>query len=55
LNPIEKMWSKVKQFLRGAKALNQEPLEQAVAHALQSIRDSDAQAWFQVCGCAQSQ
>jgi hypothetical protein len=42
LNPIEKMWSKVKAFLRGAKARTQEALYQAIAQALKTITASDA-------------
>jgi transposase len=51
LNPIEKMWSKVKQFLRSAKARTEEALLEAIAAALQSVRPCDAQGWFSSCGC----
>ena len=34
LNPIEKMWSKVKQFLRSAQARTGEELQKAIAAAL---------------------
>jgi transposase len=50
LNPIEKMWSKVKQFLRSAKARTEDALLKAIATALQSVRPSDAQGWFGSCG-----
>jgi len=50
LNPIEKMWSKVKQFLRSAKARTEEALLNAIAAALQSVCSSDAQGWFGSCG-----
>lgn len=50
LNPIEKMWSKVKALLRGAKARTQEALEQAVARALDAVTHSDIQGWFRSCG-----
>lgn len=50
LNPIEKMWSKVKQFLRSAKARTQEVLIKAIADALETISNQDAAAWFISCG-----
>lgn len=50
LNPIEKMWSKVKALLRGAKARTQELLEQAVASALDAVTSTDIQGWFRSCG-----
>lgn len=50
LNPIEKMWSKVKAFLRRAKARTQAALDNAVAAALASITPDDAAAWFKHCG-----
>jgi transposase len=36
LNPIEKMWSKVKTCLRSAEARTQETLITAIGHALSS-------------------
>lgn len=50
LNPIEKAWSKFKQFLRAAKARTPDALEQAVAEALQTITPQNASAWFNHCG-----
>ena len=46
LNPIEKAWSKLKQFLRSAKARTADQLHQAVANALNTITAQDAAAWF---------
>lgn len=43
---IEKMWSKLKQYLRTVKARTQEALLQAVSRALQSICIKDAQGGF---------
>jgi transposase len=54
LNPIEKMWSKVKEFLRGAKARTFDTLLNAIAAALKTITAQDAQGWFQSCGYATS-
>lgn len=50
LNPIEKMWSKVKNLLRGAEARSQDDLIAAIASALQKITPQDALNWFASCG-----
>ena len=46
LNPIEQCWSKIKAFLRAAKARTREALDMAVASALATVTESDARAWF---------
>ena len=50
LNPIEKMWSKVKESLRAAKARTPEALFNAIADALKTITPEDAEGWFSSCG-----
>lgn len=50
LNPIEKMWSKVKQFLRSTKARDIAELETAIADALSMITPKDVEGWFASCG-----
>ena len=55
LNPIEKMWSKVKTFLRAAKARTEEELYQAIRLALKTVTPQDAQGWFRSCGYTASQ
>jgi len=50
LNPIEKMWSKVKQLLRSAEARTREELQTAIAAALASVTPKDAMNWFASCG-----
>lgn len=50
LNPIEKMWSKVKQVLKGIKARTREELEKAIGKALACITPDDAKGWFASCG-----
>lgn len=50
LNPIEKMWSKVKTALRTAEARTQPALIQAIASALASVTPQDAMNWFASCG-----
>ena len=55
LNPIEKMWSKVKTFLRATKARTEEELYQAIRLALETITPQDAEGWFRSCGYTASQ
>ena len=50
LNPIEKCWSKIKTYLRAAKARTREALEQALKEALLLITPNDAAGWFASCG-----
>ena len=49
-NPIEKMWSKIKSYLRGAKARTRRCLDNAIARALTTVTGKDAQGWFAACG-----
>jgi len=50
LNPIEKAWFKLKEFLRAAKARTAEALDQAITEALKTITVANAAAWFRHCG-----
>ena len=50
LNPMEKMWSKVKIFLRAQKARTQQDLLDAIAAALRTVTPEDAKGWFTSCG-----
>jgi transposase len=50
LNPIEKMWSKVKALLRTAEARTPEELDQAITNALTKVTANDARGWFSSCG-----
>jgi len=50
LNPIEKMWSKVKNYLRRAEARTEAALIGAIAAALETITRQDAINWFACCG-----
>lgn len=50
LNPIEKMWSKIKAFLRMTAARTQDALHQAIADALETVTPSNIKGWFQSCG-----
>jgi hypothetical protein len=50
LNPIEKMWSKLKALLRTVQARGTVALQRAIAKALNAITPHDAAAWFRGCG-----
>ena len=50
LNPIEKMWSKMKAILRKQKVRVASELPEAVKKALETIRHTDCEGWFHACG-----
>lgn len=50
LNPIEKCWSKIKTYLKAAKARTREALEKALKEALELVTAEDAAGWFASCG-----
>ena len=50
LNPIEKMWSKVKAILRKLKARTEQDLIGAIAKALEQITSKDVIGWYKSCG-----
>jgi len=52
LNPIELMWSKVKNLLRKAEARTPEDLISAVKDSLKKISAENAINWFAHCGYA---
>ena len=49
-NPIEQCWSKIKAFLRGAKARTASALDEALAQAIGLVTKSDIRGWFKHCG-----
>ena len=49
-NPIEKMWSKLKAYLRKTEPGTREALDQAIAEALNTVTAQDARKWFASCG-----
>ena len=55
LNPIENLWSKVKQSLRSSKARTQDDLYAAIGKAMSAITPADATGYFSSCGYATSQ
>ena len=50
LNPIEKMWSKVKTALRRSKPRDTKALLLAIGDALAQVSLQDIQNWFDSCG-----
>lgn len=50
LNPIEKMWSKVKNRLRSLEPRTATELQTAVATARAEVTANDAAGWFTSCG-----
>jgi transposase len=50
LNPIEKMWSKIKSLLRTAEARTPADLITAIGQALAKVTAQDALGWFVSCG-----
>lgn len=50
LNPIEKMWSKIKPLLRKAKARDPESLYQAIGDAFGQVSQDNINNWFASCG-----
>jgi transposase len=55
MNPIEKMWSKMKQALRRIGARTLEGLFEAVGVAFSTVTAGDAAGWFRSCGYMTSQ
>jgi transposase len=52
LNPIEMMWSKVKNYLKDAKARTKQALCEKIGEALTKVSCFDARGWFKHCGYA---
>ncbi len=49
-SPIEQMWSKLKTYLRKAKARTREELDRAISEGLKLITKSNCRSWFKHCG-----
>jgi transposase len=55
LNPIEKMFSKLKAHLRKVKARTIESLRDAIGDGLRAVTAADIAGWFKSCGYRQGQ
>lgn len=53
LNPIEKMWSKLKAFLRKEKIRMASELPSAISKGFLTIRPTDCIGWFHSCNYVQ--
>ena len=49
-SPIEQCWSKIKTYLRGAKARTEDELNKALAQAIVLVTKADIRGWFRHCG-----
>ena len=50
LNPIEKMWSKIKTYLRSVKARSEPKLFKKIGEAFRQITPQNIKGWFKACG-----
>ncbi len=50
LNPIEKLWSKVKAWLRRVSAKTFDGLTDAIANALRNVQANECSNYFNSCG-----
>lgn len=49
-NPIEMLWSKLKHWIKKARADTSAALEEALESAVDRVVQSDAEGWFRHCG-----
>jgi transposase len=54
LNPIEQLWSKVKNLLCGVAARTQDALLEGLNKVIEHVTPQDIKHWFEHCGYAQS-
>lgn len=50
LNPIEKVWAKMKELLRRMETLTRDTFDAAVAIAMDAVSSDDIRAWVEHCG-----
>lgn len=50
LNPIEMMWSKIKNYIRSVEPRTPQELFDAIGQALSQVTPNDAIGWFSHCG-----
>lgn len=50
LNPIEKLWSKLKDFVRRCTTDTRESFDDAVARAMDAVTATDLAGWYRHCG-----
>lgn len=50
LSPIEKMWAKIKEFLKRSKPRSNAEFHNALAIALDAVNEDDLQGWYEESG-----
>lgn len=50
LSPIEKMWSKIKDFLKRSKPRSDAEFHNSLANALYEVKEDDLHGWYEECG-----
>ena len=50
LNPIEKLWSKLKDFVRRCSTDTREAFDDAVSRGMDAISPDDLSGWYRHCG-----
>jgi transposase len=50
LSPIEKMWSKIKEFLKRSKPRSDAEFHNSLANALYEVNENDLESWYEECG-----
>jgi transposase len=51
-SPIEKMWSKIKHYLKKLKSWSSAEFHTALSSALMELNDEDFEEWYDCCGYA---
>ena len=54
MNPVERMWAKMKSILKKMKGRTEDELVQAIKEALDEVSQEDIAAWFRHCGYSSS-
>lgn len=50
LSPIEKMWSKIKHYLKKYKARSPKQFHNALVQSINKLNQSDFEEWYDACG-----
>lgn len=53
LNPIEKLWSKMKAYLRKVRIQKADKISSGIEAALQTVTSANCKGWFHACGYLQ--
>ena len=50
LSPIEKMWSKIKHYIKKSAPRNSSDFHKALVFALSKLEEDDFEEWYEACG-----